>query len=387
MSDVNPNVAVSDESSVESGFGENGPTSFDEMEAVTESSEQALEAQDADEVEAEAKDVSSDTQKEEVSAESDEKTEEVAAEELELKLIKAMRGDQEVEIAEDAVFTQKVDGVDTEVSLRDLLNDYSGKTDYNKKYNEFGKEKQALKEQQFQLDNRVNTFIEKSKESTLDGLAYLAETAGADPVEFIKGLKEGLVPDLESYMNMSPAEREAYDSKQELDILKKSNDTRASQAEQLKAHQELQSRVEAQVEELGLSNQEYAAAYDRLVGSQTIPADQIGPEAVAQWIGLENRVTVVDEALMSIDPNLAEDVALIEDLVRTSLQGGLDGQATREVIKEVYGQPSKEAQSASKKVRQNGVGALKSVANKIVKEDSGSDQYGADAGPISFDDV
>jgi len=387
MSDVNPNVAVAEESTSESGFGENGPTSFDEMEAVT-SSDQALDAQDADEVELEAKNVSSDTQKDEVSAESDEKEAEAEAIEEEIKLIKAMRGENEHDMPEDAVFIQKVNGEDTEVTLRELLNDYSGRTDYNKKYNEFGKEKQTLKEQQFQLDNRVNTFIEKSKESTLDGLAYLAETAGADPVEFIKGLKEGLIPDLENYMNMSPAEREAYDSKQELDILKKSNDTRATQADQLKAHQELQSRVEAQVEELGLTNQEYAAAYDRLIGSQTIPADQIGPEAVAQWIGLENRVSVVDEALMSIDADLAEDVALIEDLVRTSLEGGLDEQATIEVINEVYGQPSKEAQSASKKVRQNNsVGAMKSVTNKIVKEDSGSDQYGAEAGPISFDDV
>lgn len=388
MSDVNPNVDVGEETSVEAGFGEDGLTSFDDMEAVMseETAPQAEAAEPAEKVEAEAKkDVSSDTQEDEVSAEDDK--EEAEATEEEIKLIKAMKGENEHELPEDVVFLQKVNGVEEEVTLRELLNDYSGRTDYNRKYNEFGKEKQELKEQRFQLDNRVNTFIEKSKESTLDGLAYLAESAGADPVEFIKGLKQGLVPDLEQYMNMSQAEKDAYDSKQELEILKKSNDTRSSQEQQMKEFQELEQQTLKQVEDLGIERQEYAAAYDRLVGSGTIPSDQIGPEAVAQWIGLENRVSVVDSVLSEIDPNLAEDVALIEDLVRTSLEGGLDEQATREVINEVYGQPSKEAKSASKKVRQDSAN-LKSVTNKIVKKESEDDHYGSDdSEPLSFDDI
>lgn len=387
MSDVNPNVDVGEETSVEAGFGEDGLTSFDDMEAVMseETAPQAEAAEPAEEVEAQAKsDVSKDTQEDEVSAENDKEAE---ATEEEIKLIKARRGENEHELPEDAVFMQKVNGVEEEVTLRELLNDYSGRTDYNRKYNEFGKEKQALKEQRFQLDNRINTFIEKSKESTLDGLAYLAESAGADPVEFIKGLKQGLVPDLEQYMNMSQAEKEAYDSKQELEILKKSNDTRSSQEQKMREFQELEQQTLKQVEELGIGRHEYAAAYDRLVGSGTMPTDQIGPEAVAQWIGLENRVSVVDSALSEIDPNLAEDVALIEDLVRTSLEGGLDEQATIEVINEVYGQPSREAKSASKKVRQESAN-LKSVTNKIIKEESEDDHYGnGDSGPLSFDDI
>lgn len=375
---TNPNVDTSGEESVDSGFGETAAVSFDDMESIMDSAEGATEVEAApkEESNSDEEDVSSDTQEDEVSAEA------------ELKLIKAMRGEDGYDIPEDAMFTQKVNGVEEQVSIKDLLSDYSGKTDWTRKYSELGAERQELKKSQFEFDTRVNTFVEKAKESKIDALAYLAETAGADPAEFIREFKQGLIPDLEEYMGMSQTERELYDRNQELDIIKKSKETQATIETTRQEQARLQEQVETQLQELGIEQQDYAAAYDRLVESNTLPSDQIGPEAVAQWIGLENRVKLVDSTLMEIDSNLADDVALIEDLVRTSLQGGLDEQATMEVIKEMYGQTSKEAQSASNKVRQSGAN-LKSVTNKIVKEDSAHDHYsgGDESGPMSFDDI
>ena len=108
--------------------------------------------------------------------------------------------------------------------------------------------------------------------------------------------------------------------------------------------------------------------------------DDIGPESVTQWIELENRVAYVEDALSGIDADLAEDVALMEDLVQTSHEAGLSKEATLEVINELYGQPSKEAQSVSKKVRRANP-SLKTVTNEITKSDDD------DVGPISFDDI
>lgn len=362
-SGTNPNVEVGAEetNTVDSGFGEHGALSFDDLE---------------DTVEAETK--SEDN--EEITESEDIKSEEEVED---LKMVKALRGENPYEVPEDAIFTQKVNGVDTEISLRDLLNDYSGKTDWNKKYSELGNEKQAFKKSQIEFDTRVNTFVEKAKESKIDALAYLAETAGADPVAFIKEFKEGLIPDLQEYMNMSEVERQAYDTKQELDIIKKSNETKAKNEASIKEQAELEARVHSQIEELGVSQDDYVAAYDRMVNSGSIPQELHTPESVAQWIAMEGRVDLVNDALMNLDGELAEDVGLIEDLVRTSLQGGLDDEATLDVIKELYGKPSEEAKSASKKVKQAN---LKSVSKEITNQ---SKNYydDSDVGPLSFDDI
>jgi len=358
-----------------------GEVSFDE---VSDTAEETTEVS-FDSVEDVPEKVEADSQDAEVVEDEDEEQPTISDKEVEadLKLMKARMGDAEYDMPEDALFTQKVNGEDTEVTLRDLLNNYSGKVDYTRKYNEFGKEKQGLQKEKYEFDNRINTFVSKASENKLDALAYLAETAGADPVAFIKEFKQGLIPDLESYLNMSEIERDAYDAKQELDIMKKSQTTKASNEEYLQEYEALETEITSQIEDLGIEQSEYVAAYDRLVESGHIASDQIGPDTVAQWIGMENRVNLVDAELAKIDSNLADDVALIEDLVRTSLESGLDEETTIEVIKEMYGQPSKEAQSASKKARQH----LRSPANNDTTSYNQNRSDSEDVGPIDFDDI
>lgn len=354
MGEVNPNEAVGEET-------ESGLMNFDEIEETGTESVEEEPISSGMEGEAEAE-----------------------AEAEDLTLIKAMRGENSHEMPEDAIFTQKVNGVDTEVSLRELLNNYSGKTDWTKKYTEMSQEKQALKKQTFEFNDRVNTFVDKAKESKIDALAYLASTAGADPVEFIKEFKQGLIPELEEYMGMSESERKAYDYKQELEILKKTNETERLSVERTQEFEKLEAQTKQYIEELGVDNNEFTAAYDRLMDSGIVQEGvNIGPEDVAQWIGLENRVTLVSDTISEINPELAEDLELVEDLVKTSLDGGLDEQSTIEVINELYGQPSEEAKSASKKARQSNP-KLNVEAKKIVKNDMDS---GYDSGPLSFDDI
>jgi len=150
-------------------------------------------------------------------------------------MLKAVRGENPYEIPADALFTQKVNGVEEQVSIQDLLTNYSGKVAYDKKFNELGQQRQDLVKREATLNDRVDTFLEKSKEDPLDGLAYLAETSGANPVELIKNLRERLVPNMEEYMNMDETQRELFHRNEELNILKKSQETK-SQMERM--HQE-----------------------------------------------------------------------------------------------------------------------------------------------------
>lgn len=375
MSDeINPNAEIGGEENVDAGFGEG--LSFDDVEGLTvdESPAEAKSepAEDLDAKAASEEDVEN-TEEREAS------NEDVPTQE-EVKLLKAMMGENEYDLPEDAMFTQKVNGVEEQVSIKDLLTDYSGKTDWNRKYSELGEERQSLKKEQATFNDRINTFVEKAKESKIDALAYLAETSGADPVAFIKEFKQGIIPELEEYMNMSETEKELYNHKQELEILKKSQDTKVEMERRAQERTELETSIQSQIEDLGIEQTEYVAAYDRLIEAGIMEQSDVTPEAVSDWVRLEQRVAYVDDALANISPELADDVALIEDLVRTSHEGGLSQEATIEVINELYGQPSKEAQSVSKKVRQASPN-LKQVTNSVTKSDDDG------VGPISFDDL
>lgn len=374
MSDLNPNVAVGNEETTNSaGFGEKDLISFDEIEDDTPAKAEAASTETAESTE------------ETESTETDSTETESTAEDL--KMIKALRGENPYEIPEDAVFTQKVNGEDHEISLRELLNDYSGKTDWTRKYGEFSKEKREFTSSKSDFDTRVNTFVEKAKESKIDALAYLAETAGANPVDFIKEFKQGLIPDLEEYVNMSETEKELYDHKQELDILKRSQETRTSLDKAKSDRLELEQQVTTAREELGLSEDEYGAAFQRLVDSGSIPQDQITTESIAQWVSMENRVDFVSDVLEGISPELVDDSAMVEQLVITTLNSGLDEESTRGLIEEYYSEEiNASAKAASKKARVSAPN-LKHVTNNITKEHNVENSDDDSIGLLSFDDL
>ena len=66
------------------------------------------------------------------------------AKEEEIKKLIAKYGEENLEMPANAIFKHKVDGEEVDVELQELLNNYSGKVSYDKKFQEFSTEKKRI---------------------------------------------------------------------------------------------------------------------------------------------------------------------------------------------------------------------------------------------------
>ena len=176
MSDVMENVEVNESVGTEEADLNQGSVSFDDLDALTET-------KDSKELMDEAKDFlekgSEDTAKteekqsgykakdkrEEESAEKEETEEGTQAETDPTEEIKYKVGsfkDLTQEVAEDTVFSHKVDGEDVDVTLKDLMENYSGKVPYDKRFNELNvskKEYEKSKKDYEEEKEYINNYI------------------------------------------------------------------------------------------------------------------------------------------------------------------------------------------------------------------------------------
>ena len=117
--------------------------SFDELDQLTD-------GRSGEEVLSEAKkEISGEKNKSEPKAESDREEKETldqAKEEKaeEIKKLIAKYGEENLEMPANAIFKHKVDGEEVDVELQELLNNYSGKISYDKKFQEFSSEKKEF---------------------------------------------------------------------------------------------------------------------------------------------------------------------------------------------------------------------------------------------------
>ena len=105
------------------------------------------------------------------------------------KAIYGMMNDQKIELDPGVKFKQKVDGEEQEVSLQELLNDFSGQKGWQKKFTELDKERQTYLKDASQVKEVLTQFASKAKTAPVEAFEYLAEMAGLNPLEFRKQLR------------------------------------------------------------------------------------------------------------------------------------------------------------------------------------------------------
>ena len=163
----------------------------------------------------EAEQVTKEASKEDTS-EKKETTEETKEEEEHIKKIMGKSGKKNYELNPDTLFKHKVDGEEVDVSLQDLLNNYSGKTSYDKRFQEFSSERTRYQEEKERHDTEIteikgyiDDFAHKIKnEDALGALEYFAEFAGMKPYEFRTELIRQISPEVERRSMMSSDEVE-----------------------------------------------------------------------------------------------------------------------------------------------------------------------------------
>ena len=206
-----------------------GALSFDDLDEIVGDS-RTSEVLNDKEAEAIQKDQSAIER--EGSSEEGEINEEEAAKE-EYKKLMATYGEEELEIAANALFKHKVDGEEVDVELQELLNNYSGKVSYDKKFQEFSSSKKDFETYKDQYDKDieaitgyVSTFREKmNSEDPMAALNYFAEFSGMKPHEFRRQLVNAMIPEVNRLSGMSADQYQAEYLKQENEYLQKKQES------------------------------------------------------------------------------------------------------------------------------------------------------------------
>tara|TARA_Y100000813_G_scaffold12488_1_gene8573 strand:+ start:1937 stop:3088 length:1152 start_codon:yes stop_codon:yes gene_type:complete len=330
--------------------------SFDELDQLTDGRDEKELLSEAkkeikgEENKSESKEKSSGEKVEAKSEEAEEKIEEIK------KLI-AKYGDEELEIAANSIFKHKIDGEEVDVELQELLNNYSGKVSYDKKFQEFSSERKYFEEERNEYNQQIeninkyiNGFADKLKnKDALGALSYFAEFSGMKPHEFQRELLNQIAPEVERRALMSPEELQSEELLQQNKYLQQQQESVQEQLKQEQAQKELEAEIVSVQEAHGISDEAFNDAYYELVDSEY--EGEINPQAVAEYHMHSEAFSRADDILSSINPQLADQDQVVESLQQVIVENpSFDNDDLKEIVEEVYGDMvNKASKTVSKK--------------------------------------
>lgn len=339
-----------------------GALSFDELDQLTDGrEEESLLNAAKKEIKKEAKENKPQAKREDHDEEADKGAEaeegESEAFEQEIKRILAKQGENDLELAANTLFRQKVDGEEVDVELQELLNNYSGKVSYDKKFQEFSSKKKEFDDYKNKYDNDIqqinsyiNDFAQKFRQNdALGALEYFAEFAGMKPYEFRRELLNQLVPEMERRSVMTEDQIKAEELAFQNEYLMRQHESAQKQSQEQQALRELENEIVRVQEAHGISDEDFENAYNELM---EIDYDgEINPATVAEYYMHSAAYSKADEILSGIDPLLAEQDPVVESLQKVIVENpDFDDNDLIEIVQTVYSDFKKDAsKSVSKK--------------------------------------
>lgn len=283
-----------------------------------------------------------------VEEESQEAKEEQEIQDDNIKRLSAFMEDRSYEIPAEAKLKHKVDGEEVEVTVQELLNNYSGKQAWDKKFSELDKERQVYKKDLEFVDSYISKFSQKSKENPVEALEFLAQSVGLDPFEYKKNLRNQLISHYKDYLEMTDQERFQYEQREELDYLKRQRETERQRIHEEQAQRELQGRFNE-------IQQTYQIDEDRMNYLKTELVDfyktEVTPENVAALHEQLVRLDRVDSALEKLDKRFLDDdnkVLTLESFIRSNPH--VSDEEIFETAKKLWGADTKKVINEVKRV-------------------------------------
>ena len=311
------------------------------------------------------------TEEKKVDAEKTEESEE-AEEVKEIKKLLGKYGDEEMELAAETIFKHKIDGEDVDVSLQELLNNYSGKVSYDKKFQEFSGTKKEFDEYKTTYDKDIdlingyiNDFSQKLKEKDAMGaLSYFAEFSGMEPHAFKRQLLDQLAPEIERMALLNPEQVENERLAQENSYLQQQQESEVNKRQQEQSQNELLTEIKNLQEAHSISDDEFQGAYQELVDGNF--DGEITPETVAEYYVHAAAFSKSEAILGQVNPDLVNNDQVVESLQKVVVENpSFDDNDLLDIVQEVYGSSKKQASKAvSKKVAQ----ATTKQATEVSKE-------------------
>lgn len=386
MSDINPNVPVTEAGPPEVNPGE-GALSFDDLDAALSAKSSSKQAKESAAKESKSESKSKEKIQEAPDAKDDKKSESKKAgekkddKEVEAaprKTIKAKHQDKELELDEEATFTVKVNGQDVEVPAKDLFSNYSGKVAWDKKFTELSKKELTFKKDSESLGKDKHLikeiFSEKSPEVRL---FKMAELAGVSPLEFRQAYYDENIKLLEQYSNMTEDERRASDLEFENKYLKYQKETSDREISSKQSQAELDQKINQLLATHEIEKGEFVDYYDkvaalaqqdgtlRLLRQGREVTEKITPELISELISKDRLWNAAETTFGKLKLDWNKDVLSkkLFELVEDAYSHGLKAADIPDVIDQIYGS-KKSARVVSEKIKEKE--AFRSSSEKVI---------------------
>jgi hypothetical protein len=243
---------------------------------------------------------------EETEEEKDDKESKELKEKSEAKKLKIRQADGLYGIDADAKVRVKIDGEFQEVPVQELINQYSGKVAYDKKFSELGQQKKEvehfLQQNKKQADflkgvvAEVTGHLSDKTKNPLDALNFIVEKSGFDSYDVWKRTLEANLEEVEKLMSMSELERENYFLKKEGEFRTKSEQARKAESAKETAFNQAIQKVDSLRQAQGVSEDQFVEALDELE-AQGVVMSKVSDEQVVEYASLKPHVSAVQDVL------------------------------------------------------------------------------------------
>ena len=292
-----------------------------------------------------------DEEESEDEVEEDEIEEEVKDEEEEEKKPKSKlrikMGDELFNIDSDATFKVKVDGKVEDVPVQELINNYSGKTAWDKKFTELGKERKQLEYQIGTLNeqktmirdqlSKVLAPLEDPEANPMDSLMYLVELEGKDPYTVWRRNIESNLQELGTLIDMTETERELYFLKKKDELHGKIATQRFERTKKDEAFNQVVQKVDALRQAFNVSEEQFVEASDELEdllqGTEGI--GDITEQDIVEYASLKPHITVVRDMVKPFEDNISEEKygEVVSELAKYLRDGKADKKTIEQILK------------------------------------------------------
>lgn len=340
-----------------------------DFDMIDLSEEPAVEEEVKEEVKEEkvVDDIPKDDDDDEELDEEEEKPKEELKEEIkeepaeEVKKLSAKFGDDSIDIPADAVLKHTVDGEEVEVTVQELLNNFSGKEAWDKKFTELGQDKRefSIEKNNYEVEKndlvgKVNHFVESvSKQDVKGALEGLGKITGANPIDLRRDFLQLMSNEARAYFQLEPEAQKELDMKLENDYYKDREEHSRQEASADQSFSEVENDVLKLQVKHGISNERLVQLQDELQDKSI----DLSLEALEQQYLNNAALDKASSLLEQVDPALKNESSYIDQVQSFMLQNpDLSEADVVDSIKEAFGTvnkqaPDKEVKSASKSIK------------------------------------
>lgn len=214
----------------------------------------------------------------------------------------------------------KIDGKTEEIPMQELINNYSGKTAWDKKFTEIGKEKKDIeyakqsieKQKNFILDFVGKTMdpLKDPNKNPMEALMYLVEMSGEDPYNAYRRMMEANLEELSSLLDMGETERELFFHKKKDELYGKADSQRKEKAQKEQVFNQTRQKVDSLRQAHNVSEEEFVSAADELEGiykAQGRNVGEISEENVVDYASLKPHISKIQSLVTPYEDNISED--------------------------------------------------------------------------------